>query len=422
MLNLYINRFINWIIMIFFSLSICLPKSYSTIKLGLLVFLCVIASISLFGCNQRLKRNVLNWYMFFISYHLIWIGIGFLNNNNVKGLTDTFRLYVIYPLVFLLFTITLSNSKKMDIIFKTIIFSNFLIALNVILLFTNAINLTNFDILYRIAASAGGAVHEGYTKIGTDSVNSLFFTFPFVVSYYRINKSKSKKFIMRINIVATIFAVLISGRRMLQIILIFEIILNYILLFPKESIKIRMKLLAGLFCMFLIGGFVIYLDSSGVDKYFHMDTFYLRMNQAFEVNSDNPRYIQIIELFKAFLDKPIFGVGFGRGITSFVRSLEAPWSYEVTYVLILYQTGVVGILMYIFLLYYNVHLILKIRKKYQGDFYIIPLINGYICFLIACFSNPLFGNFDFMWVIYIIPLYYNYLEINNNDLHKPLSE
>lgn len=414
-MNKYWNVFINFIIFVFFLLSISLPKVYSNLKLSLLFILFVLALLHILNDSHcKLSNNILMWYMLFIFYHFIWISLGFFNQNNTEALIGTFRLFIIYPLIFLVFTYALSNSNKINILFKVIFLANFLIAMYTIMLFIDAINLMNLDFLYRVTFSIGKGVHEGYTKVGGENITSLFFTFPFVLFSYKNINYKHKKF-MIINIFFTIIAIIISGRRMIQLIALFAIIMY---LFPKLNVKkkFKYKQLINQVLILSMSGIIFYLAANVLNNYFTFDTLFQRVIAAFEPSSDNVRYVQVVELLKAFSEKPILGVGFGKGITSIVRSTARPWSYEVTYVLTLYQTGLLGFSMFASLLFYNIYLSCKLKKRYPDDNYITPLLYGYIFFLIACFSNPLLGSFDFMWVLYIIPTYYNFLVINKKSI------
>ena len=61
--------------------------------------------------------------------------------------------------------------------------------------------------------------------------------------------------------------------------------------------------------------------------------------------SAGSRVSQAPKLWHAFLQNPVFGDGLGSVIRpKFVRDASAPWSYELTYLQLLFQLGVVGTL------------------------------------------------------------------------------
>ncbi|MFK0240452.1 hypothetical protein ACIQTX_06270 [Microbacterium sp. NPDC090281] len=57
------------------------------------------------------------------------------------------------------------------------------------------------------------------------------------------------------------------------------------------------------------------------------------------------RIEQVERLWAAFLESPIFGHGIGAVIPGYARSDERPWNFEMQYNLILFQVGVVGVLL-----------------------------------------------------------------------------
>lgn len=62
-----------------------------------------------------------------------------------------------------------------------------------------------------------------------------------------------------------------------------------------------------------------------------------------DFTSSSERYIQFFSLMNLFSRFPIFGAGFGAS-AGVVRSFDAPYSYELTYVALLAKIGIVGAL------------------------------------------------------------------------------
>ena len=174
-----------------------------------------------------INRKVLVWYLLFISFHVIWTFIGYLNSNEIIALLDTLRLFVIYPMIFLVFTFALSKTNKMDILFNVIVYSNFIIAIYTIFLYLDVMGIVNINFLYNFSSVIGTGVHEGYTKIGAENITSLFFTFPFVMMNREGLSVKGKKF-SDFNIIITLIAILISGRRMIQLIALVLIFISFL--------------------------------------------------------------------------------------------------------------------------------------------------------------------------------------------------
>jgi hypothetical protein len=77
--------------------------------------------------------------------------------------------------------------------------------------------------------------------------------------------------------------------------------------------------------------------------FMYMDS--LQRLRVFEFSSDltssSARYVQFFSLMNLFWQHPIFGAGFGAH-AAVIRSIDAPYSYELTYVALLAKLGIVG--------------------------------------------------------------------------------
>ena len=60
-----------------------------------------------------------------------------------------------------------------------------------------------------------------------------------------------------------------------------------------------------------------------------------------DFTSLSARYVQFFSLMNLFWQNPIFGAGFGAN-ASIIRSIDSPFSYELTYVALLAKLGIIG--------------------------------------------------------------------------------
>lgn len=145
------------------------------------------------------------------------------------------------------------------------------------------------------------------------------------------------------------------------------------------------------------------MHSSG---YVSMDRLFDRFIGAFENNDNNIRYTQAKALWEGFEEYPLFGSGAGIGVDNFVRDTEYPWRYELSYNLILYNSGIVG-----FCIYGVAHIFLialLYKKAKRKDPIASALLLSYSVVLVANATNPYFSSsFDFLWFIFIPLMYLN---------------
>ena len=101
---------------------------------------------------------------------------------------------------------------------------------------------------------------------------------------------------------------------------------------------------------------------------------------------------------------PILGAGSGMPLPGYLRSLDLPWAYELSYAALLYHTGVVGVLLRLLLAgWVGVWCLRILRSGFQTALWLAPILVGTICFLIGNATNPYLGKFDSLGVI-LLPL------------------
>jgi len=136
-----------------------------------------------------------------------------------------------------------------------------------------------------------------------------------------------------------------------------------------------------------------------------------RMFEIFQLD-DNIRVIQMIYLWNGFLQRPFFGTGFGSAIYG-VPGYEGSTILEVTYNLMLYNTGIFGVALY---LGYVMLVIYFLLKEIRANNIFKPLlISSFMLFaliLVNNASNPyLMSSFDFH-IFQVFPLWMIYLSQN----------
>jgi len=126
-----------------------------------------------------------------------------------------------------------------------------------------------------------------------------------------------------------------------------------------------------------------------------------RLVEAF--SSADERTIQKPYLLEGFARSPALGVGFGA-YAGYLRSAERPWNYELTYHLMLFNLGIVGvaILGTLFAVYFV--FVRRLLSQFK-DGAAIPfaLVVGLCSLCIGAYSNPYFNGFDYLFFIGLLP-------------------
>jgi O-antigen ligase len=117
---------------------------------------------------------------------------------------------------------------------------------------------------------------------------------------------------------------------------------------------------------------------------------------------DIARKTQFIFLFDGWTKNPFFGLGSGATV-ELSRNSDQPWSYELYYLALLVQFGILGVFIYLISIIVLIYLAIKIvRKNDNLSTVLIPMVSGMICYLIASGTNPYLGKFDSLYVIFIL--------------------
>jgi hypothetical protein len=317
----------------------------------------------------------------------MWSCYGVMSNN--PGAVATFRVQFIWMFIFFLFTIFISIEKK--IIIKTIYWAS---------LSTSVIG------LYMIQRPVFGSltflnwipfediqIYNGLIRTSLPNIAFMSFLFPSLLFIKTPTIIKDKIFHF-ITLSLSFLFILLAGRRAIQFVVALSLIIFFIRNFRKIDMRVIIISLALVFISYYIitKDFFFFID---FEIYYDMYIKKLIVNI-----SEEKRYIQIIELLKSFTQNPFIGVGFGKGIPTNIANAEKPWKYEVTYVLYLYQTGILGISLFLGLF---ISLFNKLKKL---DLESKALAMGLIGYLMASFTNAyLISGFDYQFPVIICLLY-----------------
>lgn len=377
-----------------FTLILCFtfPTAFQGIKaVALLTLLAPLFFLT--RTNRLMHRGILLSALAFSAVGLSWSLYGLLMGN--PGAIRVLTVMTVYPILFTLLTPYYSGDT--DSLKKLFVFSSLL--------------LVTIDSIYLIAeiASPGNVITsllniihgenavvdnaENYLKFTLPNVATSIFFLPFITCLVLNEKARPTLLIALIGLVLIALA---SGRRAILVTSIAGPLLAYLTTIgAKRSTRLSIPTILIFFVVIAISSLL----------FFNLWPEYVasRITSIFDFTEDRSnieRNIQFTALWDGFASSPIFGLGAGAA-AEYARSEDMPWAYELYYVSMLFQYGILGTAIYAAgIVFLTLFLILQVRKKGRKSFEFYYLA-GFLSFLIASATNPYIAKFDYMWIIFI---------------------
>ena len=116
-------------------------------------------------------------------------------------------------------------------------------------------------------------------------------------------------------------------------------------------------------------------------------------------SADDERSIQFSYLLNGIYENLLLGSGFGSN-AGYTRSSDQPWLYELSYLQMLYNFGVVGCLLLSGLFFtYLLAALRSIRRLRAKTTVPLGVLVGFLAIAIGAYSNPYFQYFDGLFYV-----------------------
>ncbi|NDP28058.1 MAG: hypothetical protein GZ087_11620 [Flavobacterium sp.] len=408
----------NKLICFFFFLMLILPASFQVPR-GILLILILFIIV---GNNEfssvRYDKTLLIIALINIFFSFVFIINGIIRST--PGAISMATVYIVWPILYLYFIGLSDKIANIRPLLSIIIFGGLASAgLIIIFIFNNFFGFP-IDISYIVKSQDFGVYWEGgATELNSMNLATVFYSFIFVLTLFLIPKNlntlKISKYLLRFSFVVCLFLLFISARRAFWLVCAIS---PFLIVFSLKIIGINLRIRR-----FLIP-FVIFISLSiGFVSYMAIDNDNLisEFNSSFEF--DNPeaesnylRKEQFNALQKGWENNWLIGAGLGATAKGSVRDENATWAYELSYMALLFHTGIVGIIVYgssVFWIIYQSVIICRKNKLYTV--YLIPQIVALICFLLVNASNPYLSKFDYLWTIFLPLATLNAIKIEKNN-------
>jgi len=379
-----------WVILSF-------PRAFQELKLVLLFF--VILDFFLLAFVRRelaFSQKILFIYSFPISVGLVGALFGIYNGNSSQAVLDGLKLYLLWSVLVVLLLNYLIKFNALLIIHYSVILSAITnAAINIPLVFYAYGGTNFFPLWFEERMSLGVGFHEGYVHIVSHNIGMLLFIVPYLIAtVWRTDGRQEMRWVVWVALAACLLLAALSGRRALWLVVLAVPYLLWILTLisgTKERVKSYTFLIVAIYGIPLAAIMLMFITISD-------HSILTRLITAF--SSEDERSTQSVHLIDSFLRNPFFGSGFG-GVSSYVREPESPWAYELSYHVILFNFGFFGAGLLIFALFYALFNAVRMIRRgiFKDQNGVFPIVLGSAGLLIANYSNPYFGTFDYLFVL-----------------------
>ena len=401
-----------------FFLMLTFPAAASLypVKAVLLgVVLVLLATGALISGRLTLYPVVSLLTLFFSVFGFVLVLRGLLIES--PGAAKMSGVYVVWPFIYLMLVAGVVHMRVLRSLQRTIVFSACFIGLLAILYFLSQLKFIP-DIPYFNSLlsddDVGIGFYEGYIRMALPGVNSLSFIVPFLMTAVVVRSLRPKEKIISAwwlwaALILSAFVVIVCGRRAVVLVTLLTPALILVFCFlqpPTEKTLVMGSLRRFVAAMFLgiclLALLVRPLYSITLEGFFDRFSAGFDFSATSADNSPDERRQQYFALERGWLEHPIFGAGLGEPAFGSVRSQDTPWAYELSYLALLFQTGLVGLAAYTSGVAWIYWMGAKIVRR--GGLWaqmMLPLLVGMTCFLIANATNPYLAKFDGLWTIFL---------------------
>ncbi len=399
---------------LFFLLMLVMPTAMQTERgmflAGLLFcsLIVVLMEIEIW----RTSRQIFAWLLLICATSLLSMFNGSIRN--APGVLAVAGVFVIWPIIF---TWIIGFSRKIETyitIINTLLIGVFLSSLIGILLVASVFveSLESFRPLLDYFGGRAGVGEEGI-ELSIPNMATVMYGFSFIMAYlYAFQKSDSdsieaqSRSLLWVLMILCFVTLLVSGKRGFW--------LSAILAFPftfvvchmtsvrrisiRSTLSVMFPLMIAMLLGFIVIGFLLEIDYQNV-----IDNLITGFNFTDQTNSSAfRRYTQFLALIDGWTGSPLIGAGHGAMAGDKVGNELQPWAYELQYLALLFQTGLVGFFIYSSSVFWLLYQMIRLSKRYHDlARLMIPSAVGLLSFLTANATNPYLGKFDYLWVIFL---------------------
>jgi hypothetical protein len=384
-----------------------------TILFALILLICLIDIIK--HGYLPLHKTILQLTILMLFVGAIFFCEGWIRNT--PGAFKQAQVYILWPLIYIILLTSLKEQKLLIGLERTIVISTIVLSIyGIVHVLANLSILPEFFSRSPFKSETiGFGYRKGFMEMTLPGINSLPFLVPFCITalFYWVPEKEHfpvKRSLIWIAILSGLVFSFITARKAVWLVILISPIVALTLSYISDpKLRIRRKINKKRFYYFVfillpVLVFVYIFITSIYD--FNLNSILKEFFSGFRISSRNEvaRYHQFSALVKGWLEHPLFGSGLGATAAKYgsVRSPSSPWSYELFYLALLFQVGLVGMIIYSSGVIWTYFQGIKIIKSSVVNKRIImPFLVGMTCMFVAGGTNPVFIRFDALWFFFI---------------------
>ena len=417
---------------LFFSM-LFLPSVYKPFK-GTLLAICLFIVFMRFATRGKLDLHptVVAWTLGLVIMSALFMMYGF-----VRGSPGALRVgttYILWPLVYTALVSGLAQFKLLLGLVRVHVVAACAISLYALSYILSSAGWIPEFLYIELDLDQAIGFREGYVGFRLLSLKSLLFQGPFLVALLMTAPRELQRRLpttwLWIAAGLVTIATAMSSRRALLLVLAMSpgITMVVRMFLPaaqrrQDFVRVRRFVAGGAIGLVLIVGFLGLVHDYDMQAYLDMFLAGFAFDDVYQVTGASIRRAQFEGLIAGWLDRPLIGWGHGSGCRYVAsRGSEWPWAYEMAYLALLHNTGLLGFLGYasgILWIFWK-----STRIMRQGTLLsamMVPVMTGTCCYLIAAATNPYLGSFDYIWVVFFPVAFINYWLLRGRRELAPLS-
>jgi hypothetical protein len=415
---------LRWAGYLLFFLMLFLPTSYNPIKGALLAFVLagILTSVLATG-RVGLDRRVLVASLAYAALGAFFILRG--HAAGAPGALQMFNVYVTWPLVYTVLVAGASSPGVLRGLVRVLVIAAIAVAAHCVIYVLWAAGVWPDSLYYALDQGQIIGFYPTHVEFNLYSVSTLLFVVPFVIGALICFPDPTEPVRRRtlwLSAGATLLTVLLTGRRALLVLVPLSPIVGLVFrswLSPETKWASRRLVRHALWGALALGTILVIVIASlgGLAPAGFVDM----VATGFQFDTDPVAMLrrdQSLALVKGWLEAPLLGSGHGMPAPDVIRSEETPWAYELTYLAMLYHTGVVGTLAYASGLAWIGAMSYRIaRSGWSEAPALMATLSGTVIFLAANATNPYLEKYDYVWVIFLPVAFVNAWLVGARDHH-----